>query len=79
MLQKWSDTKKFIDELASNLDKNLLRNKVIEELATLKDVHEGYQRYIKNAEPLSNDINKINSQIEANKVRYQLFLYNKSN
>ena len=68
MLQKWCDTKHFIDELAINLDKNLLKHKVMEELATLKDVYEGYQRYINDAEPLSTDTTRINAQVEANTV-----------
>ena len=65
---KWIETKQNVNELAKNLDKGLLNNKIYEELATLNDVHEGYQRYINTVEPVTLDINKIDIQIETNKV-----------
>jgi hypothetical protein len=49
-------------------------------LAPLNDVHEGYQRFINNVEPVTNDINKIDMQIETNKVNfYFLSLFTSTN
>ncbi len=49
-------------------------------MAPLNDVHEGYQRFINNVEPVTNDINKIDMQIETNKVNfYFLSLFTSTN
>jgi hypothetical protein len=71
---KWAETKVYIDDLAKNLEKNYLNRKASEELATLRDVHEGYQKYINNAEPFSSDVQKLNLQLETNRVSCCLFL-----
>lgn len=66
---QWSEMKTYVDELAKNTEKNFLSRKAAEELATLRDVHEGYQKYINNAEPLlTNDPQKLNLQSETNRV-----------
>lgn len=43
--------------------------KASEELATLRDVYDGYHRYITSAEQLSYDPQKLNLQVETNKVK----------
>jgi hypothetical protein len=69
MTAKWAETRAYIDTLAASLEKSCSHRKATEELATLRDVHEGYQRYINNAEPLSSDdAQKLNLQLETNKV-----------
>ena len=70
--KRWSEVRNQVDELSRNLEKNYLTRKVNEELATLRDVHEGYQRYINNAEAVSADPQKLNLQLETNRV--SLFL-----
>ena len=65
---KWHETRQYTDELAMSVEKKLLNHKAYDELATLRDVHEGYQRYINNADALSNDAQKLNLQLETNKV-----------
>lgn len=67
-LKKWNETQDYIFELANVTERNLIRRKALDELATLKDVHEGYQRYINTSEPLSDDDQKLNLQLETNKV-----------
>lgn len=69
MEQKWSNTKQYVEDLQIKLKRNSLQFKINEELATLKEVYEGYQRYIHTVEPLSQDSNKININIETNKVK----------
>jgi hypothetical protein len=68
MEQKWSSTKKYVEDLEIKLKRRSLQFKINEELATLKEVYEGYQRYINTAEPLSPHGTKINMNIETNKV-----------
>ena len=69
MNTKWAETRAYVDNLAVNLEKSCLQRKATDELATLRDVHEGYQRYINSAEPLSSDdAQKLNLQLETNKV-----------
>ena len=72
--KKWFETKQIVNDSAKNFDKTLLKNKIYEELATLNDVYEGYQRYINNVEPIASDISKIEVQIETNKVILSPFL-----
>ncbi len=68
---KWHETRKYTDELATSVESKLLSHKAHDELATLRDVHEGYQRYINNAEALSTtDAQKLNLQLETNKVSH---------
>ena len=75
MNSKWAETRAYIDNLAVSLERSCAQRKATEELATLRDVHEGYQRYIKNAEPLSSDDpQKLNLQLETNKVIIFCFL-----
>ncbi len=59
-----------MNDSAKNIDKKLLKNKIYEELATLNEVYEGYQRYINNVESIASDISKIEVQIETNKVSF---------
>jgi hypothetical protein len=59
-----------VNDSAKNIDKKLLKNKIYEELATLNEVYEGYQRYINNVESIASDISKIEVQIETNKVSF---------
>jgi hypothetical protein len=68
--KKWFDTKQLVNDSAKNIDKKLLKNKIYEELATLNEVYEGYQRYINNVESIASDISKIEVQIETNKVSF---------
>ncbi len=70
MNKKWFDTKQLVNDSAKNIDKKLLKNKIYEELATLNEVYEGYQRYINNVESIASDISKIEVQIETNKVSF---------
>ena len=72
--KKWFETKQIVNDSAKNFDKTLLKKKIYEELATLNDVYEGYQRYINNVEPIASDISKIEVQIETNKVILSPFL-----
>ena len=69
MNKKWSDTRRHVDEWSRNIDRNYLIRKASEELATLRDVHEGYQRYINTVEHIANDPQKLNLQIETNRVK----------
>ena len=71
MNSRWLETRSYIDSLASSLERSCSQRKASDELATLRDVHEGYQRYINSAEPLSNDAQKLNLQLETNKVILQ--------
>lgn len=70
MNSKWHETRTYLDSLSIKLEKSYLGPKAVEELATLRDVHEGYQRYINSAESLSTDAQKLNLQLETNKVRF---------
>ncbi len=67
---KWFDSLHYVEDLSRNLESHFSSRKAHEELATLRDVHEGYQRYINNAEPLSNEAQKLNLQLETNKVTF---------
>ena len=67
-LKKWNETQNYIFELAHTTERNFITRKALDELATLSDVHEGYQRYINTSEPLSNDDQKLSLQLETNKV-----------
>ncbi len=71
---KWNELKEYLNELTKNTEKQLLIPKAYDELATLKDVHEGYQRYISNVESLSLDVQKLNLQLETNKVLIYNFI-----
>ena len=65
---KWNDCRTQMDELMRNQEKIHLNRKIFEELATLRDVYEGYNRYIQSAEPLANDSQTLGLQVETNKV-----------
>ncbi|CAF0734079.1 unnamed protein product [Brachionus calyciflorus] len=68
--QKWKENVHIFEELNSNQDKNGLDRRAFEELSTLRDVFDGYNKYIQNAEPLSvDDIQKLSIQLETNKVK----------
>ena len=71
---KWNELQEYLNELARNTEKLLLIPKAYDELATLKDVHEGYQRYINNAESLSLDVQKLNLQLETNRVKIYILI-----
>jgi len=73
--KKWHDTRTYIDELAVSIEKKILNHRAFDELATLRDVHEGYQRYINNTELLSTDSQKLTFQLETNKVKQISFFY----
>lgn len=66
---RWQQTRSCVDDLSKSMEKSQIGRRVVEELSTLKDVHEGYQKYINNAERFSNDPQKLNLQLETNKVR----------
>lgn len=66
---RWQQTKACVDDLTKSLEKGQIVRRVAEELSTLRDVHEGYQKYINNAERFSNDPQKLNLQLETNKVK----------
>lgn len=66
--KKWSTARSHLDELSRTIERNCMMRKAQDEIATLRDVHEGYQKYIVNAEPISNDAQKLNTQLETNKV-----------
>lgn len=62
------------------MDKNSqstqLKRKAMDELAELRDVYEGYQKYIVNAEQLSsNNSQKLNLQLETNEVTFLIFIF----
>lgn len=65
---RWQKSKCYVDETSKSLEKSQLARRVAEELSTLRDVHEGYQKYINNAERFSNDPQKLNLQLETNKA-----------
>jgi hypothetical protein len=67
---KWHETQDYLKELTKNTEKNFLIPKIYDELATLRDVHEGYQRYINSTDQLSQDPQRLNLQLETNKVQY---------
>ncbi len=71
--KKWTECRTVVEEQSRCLDKNYLIRKAVEELATLLDVHEGYQRYINSAEKIvpgrMSDTQKLDTQIETNKVK----------
>jgi bacterioferritin (cytochrome b1) len=69
MLVKWEETKRYVNQLAVTLEKSCVSRRATDELVELRDVHEGYQRYIADAESLSSDAQKLNLQLETNKVR----------
>ena len=70
MNKKWQETRLLIDIQVKNVDKNILYRKASEELETLRDLHEGYNRYIKTVEILSTDPQKLYLQLETNKVNF---------
>jgi hypothetical protein len=65
----WAETRAYLDEFSRNLERGCLTRKVHEEIATLRDVHEGYHRYINTVEPIANDPDKLSFQLETNKVK----------
>ncbi len=74
MNTNWFETRNYVENLVKNVEKNYMHRKAYEELATLRDVHEGYQRYINTAEALSDeDSQKLSLQLETNKVNYNFF------
>ena len=73
--KKWHETRSFTEELANSVEKKLINHKAYDELATLRDVHEGYQRYINNADSLANDSQKLSLQLETNKVKNFSFFF----
>jgi hypothetical protein len=66
--QKWARVKEKLDEMGASLERKVLTRRAHEELATLRDVYEGYNRYISQAEPLGTDEQKLNLQLETNRV-----------
>jgi hypothetical protein len=66
--QKWLRVKEKLNEMSSSLERKVLTRRAHEELATLRDVYEGYNRYISQAEALGNDEQKLNLQLETNRV-----------
>lgn len=68
--QKWLRVKQKLDEMGSSLERKVLTRRAHEELATLRDVYEGYNRYISQAEALGNDEQKLNLQLETNRVSF---------
>lgn len=70
--ERWQQTKSYVDELTRNIERAQLSRRVADELSTLRDVHEGYQKYINNAERYSNDPQKLNLQLETNKVEIDI-------
>ena len=70
---KWKENVQYVDEINTNQDKNDLDRRAFEELSTLRDVYEGYNKYIQNAESLSlDDVQKLTLQLETNKVNKKL-------
>jgi len=68
LTKKWNATQQYLAKLEKAVEQGLLNRKASDELATLKDVHEGYQKYIYGSEELSHDAQKLNFQLETNKV-----------
>lgn len=67
---RWSESMSILEEInSSSNDQRDLERRAIEELSTLKDVHDGYNKYIQNADELSmNDTQKLSMQLETNRV-----------
>lgn len=66
---KWNESMSILEEINSSSDRRDLERRACEELSTLRDVHDGYDKYIQNAEELSlNDTQKLSMQMETNKV-----------
>lgn len=68
MTLRWNDCRTQMDDLMRQQEKLQLNRKAYEELATLRDVYDGYERYIQSAEPLANDSQTLGLQVETNKV-----------
>lgn len=66
---RWNESMNILEEINSSPDQRGLERRTIEELSTLRDVHDGYNKYIQNADELSiNDTQKLSMQLETNRV-----------
>lgn len=66
---KWNENMSLLEEINSSSDRRDFERRAVEELSTLRDVHDGYNKYIQSAEELSlNDSQKLSMQLETNKV-----------
>ncbi len=69
LTKKWHVTQQYLAKLEKSVEQGLLNRKACDELATLKDVHEGYQKYINASDELSHDAQRLSLQLETNKVK----------